>query len=132
MGTGAGAADGRLSPAAPRAHSAPQVAALQNGARDADVPHHGDGDDQSVKASLKVFKVVPPRATHRNSIVCPTCEVGVCRACRSRCESCSIEECNECGITHDSRCATRRRGGEGNDDSSVLRVLTLDERGTRW
>ncbi|MDA8583722.1 hypothetical protein N9L68_05795 [bacterium] len=43
----------------------PQVAALQNGARDADVPHHGDGDDQSVKASLKVFRVVPPRATQR-------------------------------------------------------------------
>ena len=26
--------------------------ALQNGARDADVPHHGDGDDQTVETSL--------------------------------------------------------------------------------
>ena len=30
----------------------PQAAALQNGARDADVPHHGDGDVQIAKASM--------------------------------------------------------------------------------
>ena len=30
----------------------PQAAALPNGARDDDVPHHGDGDDQNVKARL--------------------------------------------------------------------------------
>ena len=30
----------------------PQAAARQNGARDADVPRHGDGDDQIRKASL--------------------------------------------------------------------------------
>ena len=30
----------------------PQAAALQNGVRDADVPHHGDGDVQTAKASM--------------------------------------------------------------------------------
>jgi len=30
----------------------PQAAALQNGVRDADVPHHGDGDVQIAKASM--------------------------------------------------------------------------------